>query len=182
MSSGVVDEFEYVVGDPNSEERGSGARANANKPQLDLIPLYQYSLAYGFVAEDYETDRMLKILHTLSKWQQGRITLENALRENRIHAMDLSAAHGALEYGKGKYAAWNWAKGMAWSIPVGCMLRHLRSQLTGEPYDVESGQTHYSHFMANLVMLIHFERCCPDLNDVKHNALSPKWHKEMSSE
>lgn len=27
-------------------------------------------------------------------------------------------------YGKLKYAEWNWAKGMKWSIPMDCLLRH----------------------------------------------------------
>ena len=56
-------------------------------------------------------------------------------------------------YGKQKYAAWNWAKGMAWSIPFACMMRHMAAWQTGEECDPESGLPHLAHAMCNLRML-----------------------------
>ena len=57
------------------------------------------------------------------------------------------------EYGKKKYAAWNWAKGMDWSVPFACAMRHLSSWQRGEENDPESGLPHLAHAMCNLRML-----------------------------
>jgi hypothetical protein len=56
-------------------------------------------------------------------------------------------------YGKEKYAAWNWAKGMDWSIPFACMMRHMAAWQRGEENDPESGLPHLAHAMCNLRML-----------------------------
>jgi hypothetical protein len=56
-------------------------------------------------------------------------------------------------YGQKKYAAWNWAKGMDWSIPYACALRHLSAWQRGEENDIESGLPHLAHAMCNLRML-----------------------------
>jgi len=57
------------------------------------------------------------------------------------------------EYGKRKYNAWNWTKGMAWSVPYACLLRHMAKWQAGEEVDEESGLSHLAHAMANLRML-----------------------------
>ncbi len=57
------------------------------------------------------------------------------------------------EYGKKKYAAWNWAKGMDWSVPLACALRHLSAWQRGEEVDAESGLPHLAHAICNLRML-----------------------------
>lgn len=56
-------------------------------------------------------------------------------------------------YGKEKYAAWNWTKGMAWSIPFACLMRHMAAWQAGEECDAESGLPHLAHAMCNLRML-----------------------------
>ena len=99
--------FDYNVGDVNSDERGSGARANAGKPELHLVPLP---------------------------------LLEGTAR--------------VFMYGRSKYAEWNWAKGMAWSICFGCCLRHAQAALRDErAIDPDSGESHWGHFLCNLIML-----------------------------
>jgi hypothetical protein len=60
------------------------------------------------------------------------------------------------EYGKRKYAAWNWAKGMPWSVPFACAMRHLSAWQQGEEIDEESGLPHLAHAMCNLRMLVLF--------------------------
>ena len=60
------------------------------------------------------------------------------------------------EYGKRKYAAWNWAKGMPWSVPFACAMRHLSAWQQGEEIDEESGYPHLAHAMCNLRMLVLF--------------------------
>lgn len=63
-----------------------------------------------------------------------------------------------FEYGINKYAEWNWAKGMEWSIPYQCLLRHLAAWWSGEDLDKESGLPHLGHAMANLIMLEHYAK------------------------
>ncbi len=61
-------------------------------------------------------------------------------------------------HGKAKYAAWNWAKGMPWSVPLACALRHVAAFQRGEDIDPESGLPHLAHAMCNLRMLTLFSR------------------------
>ena len=56
-------------------------------------------------------------------------------------------------YGAKKYAPWNWTKGMPWSIPFACAMRHLTAWQMGEELDAESGLPHLAHAMCNLRML-----------------------------
>ena len=68
-------------------------------------------------------------------------------------------------YGKKKYAAWNWAKGMDWSIPYACAMRHLAAWQKGEDIDSESGQSHLAHAMCNLRMLTLYSKTYTDGDD-----------------
>jgi hypothetical protein len=69
------------------------------------------------------------------------------------------------EYGKKKYAAWNWTKGMAWSVPLACALRHIAAWQRGEENDQESGLPHLAHAMCNLRMLTLYKDVYPDGDD-----------------
>lgn len=70
-----------------------------------------------------------------------------------------------FDYGRKKYAAWNWAKGMQWMVVFGCLLRHLYAWARGEDNDPESGLPHLGHAMCNLVMLTTFARTYPEGDD-----------------
>lgn len=72
-------------------------------------------------------------------------------------------------YGKKKYAAWNWAKGMAWCVPYSCALRHLFAWFRGEEIDPESGQSHLDHVICNILMLKHYETHYPEGDDRPKN-------------
>jgi len=106
------------IGDVNSDQKGSGARYNDNKPAFDLIPL---------------------------------CTLEDEAR--------------VWDYGRKKYASWNWAKGMSWSVPLACALRHLAAFQRGEDLDPESGLPHLAHAMCNLRMLTLYSRTYKEGDD-----------------
>jgi hypothetical protein len=108
----------YNIGDINSDAKGSGARANAGKTRIDLVP---------------------------------------------IHLLDSAA--DVFAYGADKYAAWNWAKGMQWSVPYACMMRHMAAWFRGEDFDRESGLPHLGHAMANLLMLEHYATTYKDGDD-----------------
>ena len=69
------------------------------------------------------------------------------------------------QYGADKYAAWNWAKGMPWSVPYACALRHLFAWFRGERNDPESGCSHLAHVVCNVMMLLHFENGYPEGDD-----------------
>ncbi len=69
------------------------------------------------------------------------------------------------EHGRKKYAAWNWAKGMAWSVPFGCAMRHLAAWQRGEELDPESGLPHLAHAMCNLRMLTLYATQYPEGDD-----------------
>lgn len=68
-------------------------------------------------------------------------------------------------YGAKKYAAWNWAKGMPWSVPLGCLLRHLSAFQRGEDIDPESGLPHLDHIACNVRMLKLFSLNYPEGDD-----------------
>jgi len=69
------------------------------------------------------------------------------------------------EYGKRKYAAWNWAKGQDWSIPFACLQRHLAAWQRGEELDPESGLPHLAHAACNLRMLTLFSKTYQEGDD-----------------
>jgi len=117
------------IGDVESSERGSGARYNAGKPPMELVPLealYPAARVFGYGAE--------------------------------------------------KYASWNWAKGMPWSVPLGCLLRHAAAIQSGQLIDPESGELHIGHVLCNALMLSHYMQHCPDLNDLPEE-LSEAFHR-----
>jgi hypothetical protein len=68
--------------------------------------------------------------------------------------------------GKLKYAEWNWAKGMRWSVCVDCILRHLAKWWwVGEDNDPETGEHHLDHIICNLLMLKHYTKTFPEGDD-----------------
>lgn len=69
------------------------------------------------------------------------------------------------EYGAKKYADWNWAKGMAWSIPFECAMRHMAAWQRGEENDPESGLPHLAHAMCNLRMLTLYSKTFQEGDD-----------------
>lgn len=79
-----------------------------------------------------------------------------------------------FDYGRKKYAEWNWAKGMAWSIPLACAVRHLLAILRGEENDPESGLPHRGHVACNLVMLAQYEATYHEGDDRPTKWLTPQ--------
>lgn len=153
------------VGDVNSSERGSGARYNDGKPDLSLIPLD--IIARSLVVEATARDGHLGTsLLRLGQFQRtGNVVhLDAAIRLMRNAWFDCARV---FEYGRNKYAAWNWAKGMAWSIPLACAARHAVKELYLDEFlDGESGLPHAGHYLANLVMLRTFVETFPSGNDL----------------
>jgi len=70
-----------------------------------------------------------------------------------------------LEYGTKKYEEHNWRKGMKWSVPYACAMRHLLKFWEGEDVDSESGESHLGHVLCNILMLIEYSKICTNLDD-----------------
>lgn len=60
-----------------------------------------------------------------------------------------------LMFGKEKYAAWNWAKGLPITQICESMLRHTYAYLSCEDKDPESGLPHVGHILCNAMFLSH---------------------------
>lgn len=94
-----------------------------------------------------------------ARFNDGKVAFE------LIPGMGLEDCARVFDYGRRKYASWNWAKGMAWMVVFGCLLRHLYAWARGEDNDPESGLPHLGHAMCNLVMLCVFARTYPEGDD-----------------
>lgn len=151
------------VGDISSSELGSGARYNAGKPDFSLIPL-------SILAEHFKTlgleVKYYAAMHSLAKFQIEQQDAEYLNDAIRLIGNEWKACANVFTYGKKKYAAWNWAKGMAWSVCIACIGRHFERLAMGELMDPESGEPHIGHVMCNIVMLAHYVRFYPEGNDL----------------
>lgn len=145
----------YQVGDINSNEKGSGARFNAGKPDFSLIPLNYLVQTFKGTDSDSPSPILTPLdlaVKCVGEFQMGG-NAEDLNEAMQYLSQYLEECAHVFEYGKKKYAAWNWAKGMAWSIPIACICRHYMKIIDGETVDAESGQPHEGHILCNIVML-----------------------------
>ncbi len=65
-----------------------------------------------------------------------------------------------LEFGKVKYAAWNWSSngGFKYTRIFNSLIRHLFAWVRGEDKDPESGLSHLAHAGCNILFLLYFVR------------------------
>lgn len=101
------------------------------------------------------------------------------VRTDLLCPIALMAVADVLEKGSRKYAEWNWAKGMKWSIPIGCMLRHLFKFMMGQELDRDencagcqkndclnhTGLPHVDLIACNAMFLQRYYRNNKDLDD-----------------
>ncbi len=154
-----------AVGDVNSTARGSGARYNGGKPAMDLIPLHIVAASFAGLS-DNDKACVYEALYNLGRFQitSHQDYLDMAIRSLRKFWPD---AAKVFDYGRRKYAEWNWAKGMDWNIPVACAARHaLKVLAEDELLDEESGESHIGHMLCNLVMLKTFAKSWPSGNNL----------------
>jgi hypothetical protein len=152
-----------TVGDLESDAKGSGARKNAGKPQLDLVPVCFWRSHWGTRLKGHA--HLSHVLYCVDLWQQGCDGyLEQVWKDVDPH--DMAGMVRVLEFGAKKYKAWNWAKGMPWSVPTGCILRHAQKiVIDGEMVDEESGESHFAHILCNVMMLQYYLDAYPDGDD-----------------
>lgn len=151
------------IGDVTSDAKGSGARYNNGKPDLSLIPL---TMVAGFFMDEEKPSLATGALEQLGLFQATHDT------KYLFRVLEILGADGWEEcahvftYGKRKYAAWNWAKGMPWSVPVACAARHLLAMIACEHLDRESQLPHRGHVFCNVVMLLQYTKTFAEGNDL----------------
>jgi hypothetical protein len=69
------------------------------------------------------------------------------------------------QIGAKKYARNNWMKGMPWSVPFACIMRHLAAWQNGEDLDPETGESHLDHISCNVRMLQLYSKTYPEGDD-----------------
>lgn len=153
------------VGNVDSIERGSGARFNDGKPDLSLIPP-RWLPSSGTV----QLELHLALHGLMTRGIVGYDMLYSWFHTHmKLHSHDCARV---FEYGRHKYAAHNWMKGMAWSIPIACALRHADALWNrGEENDPESGLPHIGHILCNLVMVLYYIEHYPEGNDLPFSVL-----------
>lgn len=70
-----------------------------------------------------------------------------------------------LTFGKIKYGAYNWLKGIAYSRLIAATERHLNAIKKGEDTDPESGLPHVDHIACNIMFLSRFMKTNPQMDD-----------------
>jgi hypothetical protein len=165
------------VGTIGSTEKGSGARFNDGKAHVEYIPMRIIADFYrwvylpdpedieGFVtASDYTTEAVAICDH-IARFEEGgdKRSLHAAL--NLLKEYKWAGSGDQFHFGATKYEAWNWARGMAWSVVLACLKRHLIAILDGEEIDRESGVHHFGAVGCNLIMLLHFIDHYPEGDD-----------------
>ncbi len=145
-----------AIGDINSAAPGSGARFNDGKAPLELLPIYlvaQYH--HSLTGLSQPASRPVLALYALGRFQAGGGIADLHLALQHVIGDDWSECAHVFDYGRKKYAEWNWAKGMPWSVPLACAARHLLAiERDEQAVDPESGRTHFGHAACNIVMLL----------------------------
>lgn len=155
-----------TVGNIDSTEKGSGARYNDGKPDYSLLVI---SDIIPLLCDTYGTEGHPNVIATVTKLGHFQQTHEPAYLYDIIDLLGTDAVEEScyvFTYGAKKYASWNWLKGMNWSIPLACAVRHSLAVLNGDEYDSESGQRHLAHVVCNVFMLIHYAKHYKEGNDL----------------
>lgn len=71
-----------------------------------------------------------------------------------------------LDYGKQKYDAHNWKKGLAYSRVLAAAQRHMGEYSEGRRTDNETDLSHIAHAAANLLFLLWYEKHRPEMDDL----------------
>ena len=158
-----------TVGDLDSDEKGTGARMNADKLRVELLPVRHWAHLFWTAktnAKDMEAHRatFCAAVDALAVFQEGDYNAQKLLAP--LWPIWFDEAVEVFVYGTGKYRKWNWLKGQPWSVPLASALRHARADLIdGELRDKESGLSHVGHFTCNVIMLAQFSKSYKAGND-----------------
>jgi hypothetical protein len=157
-----------MIGDLSSDEKGSGARMNADKLAVEQIPVRCWHKLFHAQMSVLNEDKvylgqLLDLVEALAAFQEGKADGLQLLHS--VPAYWFEDAIAVFVYGAKKYKRWNWLKGQAWSVPMASAIRHARAVFAGEIVDRESGLAHTGHFTCNLIMLATFYDTYKEGND-----------------
>ncbi len=113
--------------------------------------------------EDYVA--AMKLAHSNTAPQKASKDLDNKVSMNLLDFQALTAMAEVLVFGKRKYAAHNWRKGLPVTTSIDAALRHLLKTCSGEKIDPESGLDHLAHAAVNLMFALNAIRTNPALDD-----------------
>lgn len=95
---------------------------------------------------------------------------DKAIRHNNgklqwslVHYASLEPMVRVLEFGKSKYGAENWKKGLDRKEILESMQRHLAALMDGEALDKETGMSHMGHIQCNAMFYNYFDSLKTDL-------------------
>jgi len=177
-----MNQQEMAVGDIDSQQKGSGARANGGKPKWQLMPLNQVAWlmrqTYPSRQQPFDPTNLMMSLGWFQRtgtWDCAYgLLLESVNYLKQEMDCDLvTALEFVIEvwvHGEEKYAAFNWMKGMPWSEVIASTSRHIMWMERGQEFDKESGYHHGAHVVCNAMMLCHYVDNYLDGND-----LPTKW-------
>lgn len=157
--------LEAAVGNINSDAKGSGARYNSGKPDYSLIVIEDM---LPTLRDEFPSGQAI-VFHVLDRLGHFQQTHERAYLYDILDSVGLEAIEESTHvfaYGAKKYKQWNWIKGMNWSVPLACAVRHSLAILSGEDVDAESGRKHIGHVVCNVFMLIHYAKFYKEGNDL----------------
>lgn len=157
------------VGDLDSSDKGTGARFNGEKPPFQYLPFKRIADSLEFAVANEQQAHVRKAVAWLGAFQCGDdLALSKLLAEvARACGMTMrellaETAH-VLEFGAKKYKDWNWAKGMAWSVCIACIGRHLLGDHAkpgmwddARSIDPDSQRMHAGCVGANVMFLLEY--------------------------
>lgn len=167
-------EFVMTIGDIKATAKGTGARANGGKVRLDLIPLRLLASTLVYPGMEGPGACATNALSNLGLFQETHKAEQLFSAISFLQDPNDPFAHwrecaDVLDYGRKKYAEWNWLKGMPWSVCVGCAARHLLDVVTADNMtapDHESGLSLRGHIMCNLLFLLQYTDSYREGNDL----------------
>ncbi len=74
-----------------------------------------------------------------------------------LDASALEEVARVLDFGRKKYAAHNWRKGLSYGRLLGAALRHTFAVVNGEDIDPENGRHHAAEAICELMFLLRFQ-------------------------
>jgi hypothetical protein len=96
--------------------------------------------------------------------EQGTRLNKGKLEWSLVDFESLEGMVEVLMFGKEKYGAFNWQKGLKTTEICESLMRHLFAYLSGEDKDPETELDHISHIMCNAMFLSYMDSRRRDLD------------------
>ncbi len=130
----------------------------------------QYMQAYAMQIHEADKSGKIDAADALrymlkSEQSQGKKFDSHKPDMSLLSSIALFKVAEVMTFGKQKYSANNWRKGLAYTRLAAAALRHIFSWLGGESLDPETGCSHLAHASCCLMMLLEFETTRQDLDD-----------------